>query len=397
MNKKLCYFFLLVWIAFSCSDDGPEDVTPNGPRFLEDSESVQAYSSTLVRNLATFNGYSSLASTLHYDVVVYDITYRTDYLGQTVWASGLVGLPATTEEVPMLSFQRGTITSDNEAPTHDLFTYGLLAGLASGGYIFLIPDLLGFGESSHLFHPYYHADLTASSIIDMLRATEELAEQEGVNFNGDVFLAGYSKGGYATMATHREMQQNPLEGFNLVASAAGAGGYDVKLMQEYFFGLETYDNPFYLAYITMSYRTIYQWDDPLTNFFQEPYASLIPGLFNGVNTGSQINNELTDVMADFINPDLLSNIDQGTQYQDFVNALEENSLTDWVPTIPMFLYHGDADETVPFSNTVATVEQFLDNSVDTEIIEFLRIEGADHGTGYVPYLLNAWDKFGALK
>ena len=397
MKKHLLYFLLLVWIGFSCSDDGPEEPIAEPPQFLEEWESIQAYSSNLVRNLAALSGYSSLANTLEYDVVVYRITYRTDYLGQTVLASGLVGLPSTTEEVPMLSFQHGTIASDNKAPTNDLNTYGPLAGLASGGYIFLIPDFLGFGESADLLHPYYHADLTASSIIDMLRAVEELAEEENVNFDGNVFLAGYSEGGYATMATHRELQENPVEGLQLVASTCGAGGYDVKLMQEYLFGLETYGDPFYLAYITMSYRSVYEWDDPLTNFFQEPYAGLIPGLFDGTNTGSQINNALTPVVADFINPDFLANVDQDPQYQDFVDALEENSLTDWVPTIPISLYHGDADETVPWSNSLATVEQFLRNGANTEVLEFFTIEGAGHGTGSVPYLLDTWDKFSALK
>ena len=56
MKKSLLYLFLLVWIGFSCSDDGPEEPANEPPQFLEEWESVQAYSSTLVRNLASLSG-----------------------------------------------------------------------------------------------------------------------------------------------------------------------------------------------------------------------------------------------------------------------------------------------------------------------------------------------------
>ena len=37
---------------------------------------------------------------------------------------------------------------------------------------------------------------------------KELADIEGYNFNGDVFLSGYSEGGFATMSAHYNLENN---------------------------------------------------------------------------------------------------------------------------------------------------------------------------------------------
>ena len=160
----------------------------------------------------------------------------------------------------MLSFQHGTITLHSDAPSNfstsdpDALLYG---ALSSSGFISVIPDYIGFGSSSSILHPYYVEEYTASAILDMLKAAKELADEKNVKFNTRLFLAGYSEGGYATMATHKAVEETSVDGFELIASFAGAGAYDVKGMQDYLFGLETYDDPYYLAYLVRSYQLTY--------------------------------------------------------------------------------------------------------------------------------------------
>ena len=385
-----------ILLVIGCTDKDPENIIPQ-PVYLVTYEQQFIRSADQIAALTGLAGLSSLSEYIDYDINLYKITYKTYYLEQEVYASGLVSFPETVQAMPMLSFQHGTITKHSEAPTEDLTTYGFISSLASAGYIFLVPDYIGFGSSSDILHPYYHAATTANSVRNMLIAAKELAELEGYFFNGDVFLGGYSEGGYATMATHKSMEENPMEGFQLIASAPASGGYDVKGMQEYFFSLETYDEPYYLAYVALSYSFTYDWPDILGDLFREPYASAIPGLFDGTFSGGDINRNLTNVIEDLIQPDLLLNIDTDAGYAYIVDAFVENSLHDWVPMIPMYLYHGTEDITVPYQNSTEAYEHMLDLGASPEIVKLIPLEGATHGTGAIPYMVDIIEKFDALK
>ena len=226
----------------------------------------------------------------------------------------MIAIPKTTQQVAMLSFHHGTITNRADAPSNfssidpNSVAY---AAMASAGFIGVIPDYLGFGSSSSILHPYYIESLTASSIIDMLKAADELAKQKNIQFNNRLFLAGYSEGGYATMAAHKAIEENGLDGFNLIASFPGAGAYDLSGMQAHIFSLQDYNDPHYLAYMARAYQIEYDEDDLLTDFFKEPYASRIPGLFDGQKGADEINAQLTSKVADLIQADMLDNI----QYQ----------------------------------------------------------------------------------
>ena len=374
-------FFVLV----SCSKN--EDVFV--PVYLQSSTDKLGRTSGELKTFIGQTTLSSLSSQLLYDVELYSVTYKTTYQGNTITASGLVILPQTKASVGMVSFHHGTIASRAEAPTTlplnstELIIY---AALASPGFIAVIPDFIGFGSSSNVLHPYYVQEATATPVMDLLRAARELAIQKKVSFNGKLFLAGYSQGGYVTMATHKAIEKNGLENFNLIASFPSSGGYDVKGMQNYFFSLSTYDQPFYLAYVAMAYRTYYNWSQPLSDFFQSKYSAAIPSLFDGTKNADQINAALNDTIPKFVNPDLLSTIDSNTKYKYIVDAFNQNSLIDWAPTKKMYMYHGDADITVPYQNSVDTYNKLISNGATTSVLTFTPFPGKTHGTGVVPYI-----------
>ena len=395
MKRIYLLYLLVIAISISCSET---EEAPFVPETLEEGNLYFSRSKGELETLLSAAGIEGVESYLEYDVDIYQVTYKTEYLGEEITASGIVTFPATEDAVPMLSFQHGTIAAHREAPTQDQSgTYYLLSGMASAGYILLIPDFIGFGSSDDVLHPYYHAELTGSSIVDMLEAARELAIVEGYNFNGDVFLAGYSEGGYATMAAHKMMEENPVPEMELVASAPSSGGYDVKGMQEYFFGLESYHQPFFLAYVALSYKTAYNWSEPLSIFFNEPYASNIPTYFDGSLSGSQINAQLTTTIADYVNADFLNGVDTDATYSKIVDAFEENSLDNWVPTKRMMMYHGTDDITVPYQNSVDTYENFINLGADPSVVTFTDIPGATHGSGAIPYISDIVVKFDNLK
>ncbi len=80
--------------------------------------------------------------------------------------------------------------------------------LASIGYIAVLPDYIGYGDSTNELHPYVHAATLASATVDMNRAARKFLAGINRSTNGQFFLTGYSEGGYATLATQRLMQQS---------------------------------------------------------------------------------------------------------------------------------------------------------------------------------------------
>jgi pimeloyl-ACP methyl ester carboxylesterase len=383
MKRYLFFTILCLWLG-ACKDEDNQ-----GPKDYTSAEFIHVITTAQLKLYINYSGYDIDENEFKYNVSIYKVTYPTVYKGQTVQASGLVLLPNTTEAIGMVSFQHGTISLHADAPSKllpDDPSSVIYAGLASPGFIAVIPDFLGFGASDEMLHPYYVEDASARTVVDMLKAAKAFAKDKNIEFNGDLSLAGYSEGGYVTMATHKSIEQNGLEGFNLLASYPAAGGFDVKGMQEYLFSQTTYNQPFYIAYVASSYQMNYDWTEPLTNFFDEPYASTIPGLFDGSKSGSQINSQLTTSIPNLINDDLIANIDTEAEYGYIRDAFNENSLTDWTPTITMHIYHGNADTTVPYENSVQTYEKLLANGTSSSVVQLHIMEGAEHSTGIEPYL-----------
>lgn len=390
--KRLLLLALIPFI-FSC-DEGNEKKQTN--EYLLNAELRYGQSSSEVLGILSTAGLSDMEDYLRYDISLYEIEYTSTYKGEAITCSGLLAYPETDDAVPIMSFQHGTMASHDEAPILST-SYALLSGIASAGYILIIPDMLGFGSSSQVLHPYYHKDYTAQPVIDMVRAAEEFAEEMDLNFNHELFLSGYSEGGYATMATHQTLETSPLDGIELIASAPASGGYDIKGVQEYFFSQETYHQPFFLAYVALAYQSVYDWDLEMSQIFNEPYASNIASYFDGSKSGSQINDLLTDEIDELLTVDFLNGLDTDPTYAELKSAFEDNSCDDWKPSIPTYLYHGSEDITVPYQNSVDTYEKMKANGIDTEIVTFNTIAGATHSSGVTPYIKSFVEAFDKLK
>ncbi|WOK08383.1 lipase family protein [Imperialibacter roseus] len=387
-NYLLSFLFILLLGITSCQkdDDGGPSVKYNN---LTEANLFLDRPAGELKGFIAFSGIDIPSEAIKYNTELYKVTYVTEYKGQEITASGLIVIPTTVEPVGMISFQHGTIASHSEAPSASSVQNSsliLYAALASTGFITVVPDFIGFGSSKDILHPYYVKEATSTPIIDNLKAAHQLAQEHNLNFNEHLFLAGYSQGGYATMATQQAIENDPLDGFELLASFPSSGGYDVKGMQEYFFGLETYDNPFFLAYVALAYQTYYGWTEPLSNFFVEAYAEKIPNLFDGSKSGGQINEELSYTISELVQPDLLENIDTNPDYQYLVDGFNDNGLTDWTPTTKTYMFHGTADVTVPYQNSVDSYNKLIENGTPTSVLTLTPLEGFTHYTGVVPYV-----------
>lgn len=393
------WFSLVVIFIASCSDKEDPAPKPVNETLIE-TTSLGSRSLASLKVFVQLSGRDIDVDLLAYDVEVLKITYRTTYKGNEINASGLVLLPKSSNEFPIVSFHRGTTVEQAETPSaqplnsEDVVAY---SALTSMGFITVVPDLIGFAESQDIFHPYYIEEPTADAVISMLLAAKELTNERNANFDGRVFLAGYSQGGYVTMAAHKALESDPVEGFEVVASFPGAGGYDINHLFEYLRPASNYPDPYYLAYIGMSYQSYYERNGLIGEFFNEPYASKIPGLFDGINSGSDINAELTKSIPGLIREEVLDNDAEYAANGFLEEKFAENSPIDWVPVAPMFMYHGSADEVVPAVNSEVVYDHFLDSGANPDKLELIIFPGETHGSAVIPYLEDVIPKLQAMK
>ena len=387
LNWLLSFFLSLFIVACSEKDDPAPQPEENN---LVEATVTGTWAATQLQLFVQLAGRDLDAGLLIHDVDIYRVVYKTTYQDEVINASGLVLLPKTTgNTLPMISFQHGTIVKQADAPStqpkesEQTVSY---AALASMGFITAVPDMIGFGVSKDILHPYFIEEPSATAVIDMLYAARTLAKDKGLTFDGRVFLAGYSEGGYTTLATHKALEASDIEEFELVASFPGAGGYDIPAMQDYFLALDTYPDPYYMAYVGMSYKTFYEEDDLLSAFFKEPYATTIPQLFNGTNSGQDINAQLTTDIQQLVREDILLGTNTDPLYAFLREKFEENSLTDWAPKAPVFLYHGDADVTIPIANSQRTYDKLIDQGADPATLHLITLQGKDHNTAVAPYV-----------
>lgn len=391
---------VLFFSACSTDDPGPEKPIAS-PSTLVSVEPIVTWSPGDIKGFLSGTPVGTFIDldASQYSVEVSKITYMADYQGDSIEASAMLMVPIADKPVPTISFQHGTIASDAEAPTNLAQTnvqIVLLNLLATTGVTVVVPDFIGFGSSVDVMHPYYVEDLTATSIVNAIYASRKVAEEAEAELNNELYLAGYSQGGYATMTAHKYYEVSGMDFYELQASFPSSGGYDIKSFQEYFWGLETYDNPFFLAFVANAYKVTYDWEQSLGIMFQEPYATNIPSYFDGSKSGGQINDLLTTTIADLLQADILANVDD-EQYSFLVDALVDNSPIDFVPQIPMHMFHGDADVTVPYQNSLEVYDHFIANGASAEVVTFTTLEGGTHYTGFAPYVFTLYTELQTLK
>lgn len=310
-----------------------------------------------VQDVFVSNGRPILASN---GVDLWKLEYETpDASGAPVTASGLLALPQGLDKAaPLLSYQHGTLHRWNEAPSmSEALDYTATLAMASTGYIAQAPDFIGFGSSRGL-HPYVHAATEASAVIDMLRATRTYLNQNSIDWNDQLFLVGYSQGGHATMATHRELEANYSDEFTVTASAPMAGPYDMSgTMLDLLLSSEPYDSPNYLPYLIFGYNLAYNWFSSPKDVFTEPYNETLPPLFDGESTGSQIDAAMPNVPRDILLPSLITAIESDTEHP-WRLILRDNDVYDWKPEAPVRMFHCAGDTTVPKANSTIALARF---------------------------------------
>jgi dienelactone hydrolase len=337
---------------------------------------------------SNYPDFQYISDNVEHSISVYKISYLTKFNGDDIIASGLVAIPDTKDVIfPMLSYQNGTNTLHNNAPSvnPNYELYLLLEFVASTGFVVSIPDYLGFGESSEMFHPYLDRMSTVQTVTDMMRAVKELAKNYlEIDMNDDLYISGYSQGGWATMQLQKNIEENYMDEFNLKASACGAGPYDLNYINKYVLQQTNYPMPYFLGYMFNSYFNLGDITTAPADMFKAPYDERILTLYDGTKSGEEINAQLTTKVADLFTDDYIENFYTDSKFSSVVKSLTDNSIEAWKTTIPMLISHGTNDDFVPPLGSNKIFQDFLSKGVAADKIFLLPLTGATHTTGIIP-------------
>jgi pimeloyl-ACP methyl ester carboxylesterase len=331
---------------------------------------------------------------------VYAVTYNTTLGSKNLVASGLVCIPDGGGTYPILSFQNGTNTVYANAPSLSAngYTSQLISGFASAGFVVVMPDYLGFGASTQVFHPYLHMESTVTSILDLFRAVKEMSAKSDlkVNISKDLYLMGYSQGGLSTLQLHKAIETSYSGEFNLKGVGCGAGPYNLSSLTDLIVTTTTFLQPYYIAYIMKGFKSVNSFANPYSDLFNEPYASRIDGLFNGINSGSTINNQLTTNMVTLFTTEFRTTLNTNAKFKAMRDALAASSVPAWKIKTPLILTHGQADTDVSPLMSKQLHEDLL--KVDPAApVTYLPLAGMDHGLASAPSLVSFVKRFLVIK
>ncbi|MBN1143854.1 MAG: prolyl oligopeptidase family serine peptidase [Bacteroidales bacterium] len=387
---NLTALLALFLVVISCHND--DDVRVEH-EYLQGIEKSMYYSTNIIKlnlspRLVEFPELMDIIDRVKYNVQLYKVTYMTTCYDTTVVASGICCLPVASGKFPVVSFQNGTNTSHDNAPSVNVLNpnYAMMEFMASLGYVVLITDYIGFGNTSDMVHPYYHRQPTDQAVIDLIRAFNEVKLENSslASGNDTLYMMGYSQGGWATLSSFREIETNYSDMY-VSAVSCGAGAYDLTAMSDYVLGIDSFPGPLYLPYFIYSQQIYGKILDPLSKFFTSNYAEKIPDLFDGSYSNNEVNAQLTTSIPDLLTADMLENYATGSGFSELRDVLYENSITGWNTQTALRFYHGTMDDNVPPDQSSELYEDFIDAGASASKIQYIPMDGYTHETGLVPW------------
>lgn len=386
---------LLAWMLGGCNQVSSTNIVPTDK--VIGGELLFTMDSEKMKEDMLSSGFSVVENMNVHGVKVYKIPYITkDDKNHNIQVSGLLSVPiGVKNSVGSVSYNHGTIALNSRAPTVKsiMSMYPSTAAYfftSIGGFATLEADYIGYGDSTEHYHPYMLKDALANTSVDFIKAVKKFTKQNSIKLNNQLYVTGYSEGGYVTMAT-----LNKLEKMHIPVSAAApmAGAYDLNYMARAVLGLENESLKSYAMTYTILTLNAYakSYGKNITSIIKEPYASKIDGLLDGKHSFSQIDNALP---VDEVGKDGLLKQDFLNRYQDtsknwFQEALNENSLHNWSPKSMLKLIHCQGDDQVPYTISKRTLNAMKRNgSKNVSLITPDLLEKADkkwdHGKCFMP-------------
>lgn len=314
-------------------------------------------------------------------VSYYKLTYTSvDAKGQADTLSGLLVTPDDLNATyPVLMYEHGTsdcktcVPSRYEQAGGDEGQAGLLFG--GMGYVALLPDYVGMGDGRG-FQTYVHYSTTISATEGMLKAFRNWAPANNIHLNNQLFITGYSQGGYASMAFQKHMQST--YGSNSVTAAAhNSGPYSLSgAMRDLILVDSAYSYPAYIPNTMLGMNEFYEMYSDLNDFFKPEFINDIQSYYDGTLKLTALNARIIDTLVAYygasiahhmIKDDVLNDITNNPNY--IVNQiLKDNDVYNWKPESPTRIFYCKADDQVPYVNSVIAIDTMYAKGADQNLV-----------------------------
>ncbi len=307
-----------------------------------------------------------LESMLSYKVRQVAGTYRSiNVRGDTIIVSGKFFYPENGVIKNLMIVSHYTIGANHEAPSETFSFEGMYAGM---GYGVVMADYIGYGVTVDSIHPYLQAETTAHNVIDMALAVRPFIAERGLKVLSDsVILMGYSQGGATTLHVQRVMESFPFyqKQFKIKKVYAGAGPYDIARTYDYCIKMDETGIPCAVPLIIQGMSAGMEKPLDMSFFFKEPLLSNYPEWINSKKyTVNQMSTLIgVNRLSEILTPNGTDRTNRETAR--FYVELASNSIpADFVPKAPLYMFHSEDDETVPFINSQLMQRQFRAQKAD---------------------------------
>ncbi|MGW1085324.1 alpha/beta hydrolase [Streptomyces sp. NPDC002596] len=311
--------------------------------------------------------------TVRYGVRAYRLTYRTlTPQGEPTTATGLFVLPrGGADRLDLVSDAHGTMAHRDYAPSVGE-DFGRFAPYlhASAGRAVAAPDYLGLGKGPGP-HPYMDTASSVTASLDMLRASRTAAQELGRPLTGEVYAGGFSQGGQVATALAKALDSGADRHFRLRALAPVSGPYDLR-------GAETpalFDGRindisavFYMSYFLTAQNRLHPlYKDP-SEFFREPYADIVEGLFDTHHFEEEIIPALPGTLKELLTDEAYQDLQHPAgALRDVLNA--QDGQCDWKPEVPVRLYSSAGDRDVAIANSHNCAADFAAHGTRVPVID----------------------------
>jgi hypothetical protein len=335
----------------------------------------------------------------------------TDAQGAARTYSGRVFLPNRKPtdppmEVPLVIYQHATETRRNAVPYNNKGDETMLGALAAEtcGFAVAMPDGDGMGaDPSGKMHAYCFSKTSAACVIDMIRAVlgdlkgKKIFDDVNYIWDGEIYIVGYSEGGYISMASVKDLTTNPAnKDLKLTGAAAMGGPFDLAQATRALLtdGSTPYDRPYIPSYFVMAWKDLFGklMDDAINpELLKKDASGDVTRWLNGELGGDDI--------TPLIQARLTGNKDKLVSARAILNEkwvkdnienpgsalnkqLEANTLVgNWKPTAPVLLMHDPYDQTVNFSGSQAMFDAWTRQGAKP--IGIVKMAIGTKGTGHV--------------
>jgi alpha-beta hydrolase superfamily lysophospholipase len=293
------------------------------------------------------------------DGTAYVILYRSTTVdGTPIAVSGTAVVPkgaSPSESRPILAWAHGTTGLGDQCATSRQFAAGdapeaaLATAALQRGMVFVATDYQGLGTPGE--HAYVMNLAEGRNVLDSARAAGQLPDTQ-ISGASKVVIWGHSQGGGAA-ALAAELAPTYAPELNVVGAMAGAPAGDLQAMAS---APGTSTTPF--GYVLMAVAGV-----------QAEYPSLgVEKLLTPA--GAALLEKIKTQCADEILPELEGQTSAQIALPalaadaGLAKVLKENSAGYLKTPVPIFIYHGDADTTVPASVSKAMFDRYCAEGVD---------------------------------